>query len=188
MVVWTMMIDGRDVGIALIDLLHVPAIGFEALAHVLGEGERGGAVEGDTVVVVEPHQLAQAEVAGQRSGLVGDALHQVAVADQGVGHVVHDLVAWLVVAAGQEALGDGHAHGVAGALPKRAGGGLDARRAEGLGMAGGARAPLAEGLELVERQVVAVEVQHRVEQHRAVTGREHETVAVGPLGVLRIVA
>ena len=70
---------------------------------------------------------------------------------------------------------------VAEALAERAGGGLDAG---GQCRARGGRASRLphwrKRLQLVERQVVAGEVQQRVEQHRAVAGREHEAVAVGP--------
>ena len=57
-----------------------------------------------------------------------------------------------------------------------------------LGMAGGAAAELAEALQLVDASCSAVagEVQQRIEQHRAVAGREHEAVAVGPVGMRRI--
>ena len=47
-------------------------------------------------------------------------------------------------------------------------------------------AELAEALDLVERHVgVAAQVEPAVEKHRAVAGRQHEAVAVHPLGVLR---
>ena len=53
-----------------------------------------------------------------------------------------------------------------------------------LGVAGGAAAELAEALQLVERHVgVAGQMQQRIEQHRAVAGRQHEAVAVGPVGL-----
>ena len=110
-------------------------------------------------------------MAGQRGGLVGDAFHHVAVAEQGVGHVVDDGVTGLVVATGEKAFGHGHAHRVRRALPERARGGFDARGAKRLRMAGSARSPLPEGLEFVEGQVVTREVQHRVEEHGAVPGR-----------------
>ncbi len=57
-----------------------------------------------------------------------------------------------------------------------------------LGVAGGLRPPLAEVLQLFERQVVARQVQQRVEQHRAVAGGEQEAVAPLPLRVARVVA
>ena len=42
-------------------------------------------------------------------------------------------------------------------------------------------------LDVVQRQVVAGQVQQAVEQHRAVPGREHEAVAIGPVGIARVV-
>ena len=56
------------------------------------------------------------------------------------------------------------------------------RHAE-LGVARRARAPLAEALQVVEREVVAGQVEERVEEHRGVAGREHEPVAVRPVGM-----
>ena len=73
---------------------------------------------------------------------------------------------------------------VAEALAERAGRRLDARRVEVLRVARRVRAELAELLDLVEAEVVAGEVQARVEQHRGVAGREHEAVAVRPLRVV----
>ena len=61
------------------------------------------------------------------------------------------------------------------------------RHAE-LGVARRARAPLAEVLEVVEREVVAGQVEQRVDEHRGVPGREDEPVAVRPVGVGRGVA
>src|SRR5262249_14224722 len=63
------------------------------------------------------------------------------------------------------------------------------RRVGELGMARGFRVQLAEALDLVEGHVpVAREVEPRVEEHRAVTGREDETVAVEPLRVRRAIS
>ena len=100
--------------------------------------------------------------------------------------VVDDLVARAVEALGEEALGHRHADGVGDALPERAGRDLDARRVAALGVPGRARAPLAELLEVLEREVVAGQVQQRVLQHAGVAGAEHEAVAVGPLRVGRV--
>ena len=58
-----------------------------------------------------------------------------------------------------------------------------------LGVAGGLRAELAELLDVVlEADVVAGQVQRRVQQHRRVPARQHEPVAVGPLRMARVVA
>src|ERR1700740_2600216 len=60
--------------------LHVPAVGGEALDVALAvERQRGGAVDRNAVVVVADDQLAEAEVARDRRGLLADALHHVAV-------------------------------------------------------------------------------------------------------------
>ena len=88
----------------------------------------------------------------------------------------------------QPPLGDGHPDRVGEALAERPGRRLDARRQAVLGMARGPRAPLPERLEVVEREVVAGQVEHRVQQHRGVPGAQDEAVAVRPVGVRRGVA
>ena len=58
---------------------------------------------------------------------------------------------------------------------------------EVLRVAGARAAELAEVADLVHRRVrVAGQVEQRVDQHRAVAGREHEAVAVGPVRVGRV--
>jgi hypothetical protein len=89
------------------------------------------------------------------------------------------------VALAQEPLRQGEADAVGEPLAQRARRDLDAGghvHAVALWMARRERAPLAEALELVERQVVARQVQHAVEQHRAVAGGQDEAVAVRPRG------
>ena len=82
----------------------------------------------------------------------------------------------------QPPLGDGHPDGVGEALAERAGRRLDAGRQAVLGMARRPRAPLAERLEVVEVEVVARQVEERVEEHARVAGRQDEAVAVRPVG------
>src|SRR5262249_3035825 len=97
------------------------------------------------------------------------------------------------VTGGLPLAGDRHPDRGGDALSKRTGGRLDPRGPAVLGMAGGARAELAEALDVRERDrgladhlVVGIdrphpgEVQQRVEQHRSVAGREDEAVAAGP--------
>ncbi len=111
---------------------------------------------------------------------MGDAFHQVAIADQGVGHVVNERVVVAVEARRQPALGDGHADSVGQPLPQRPGGSLDAGRQVQLRVAGRQAAPLAEVHQVFQRQVVAGQVQQAIEQHGAVPGRQQEAVAVEP--------
>ncbi len=60
------LLDGLEI-VAILDHLDVPVVGLEALGDVLGEGELGGSVERDEVVVVEDDQLAEAEGSGERA-------------------------------------------------------------------------------------------------------------------------
>ncbi len=167
---------------------HVPAIGFETLGRVVGEPLGDLAVDGNAVVVVERDQLAEPEPAGERSRLVADALHQAAVADDHKRAMIDDGMAGPVELRGKRLFGDRHADRVGEALAERPGGGLDAegdaefRMPRRLGM------KLAEALELLDRQLIAGEMQQRVEQRRGVAVRQHEAVAVGPGRVGRIVA
>ena len=52
---------------------------------------------------------------------------------------------------------------------------------------GGLAAQLTKHFDVVQREIVAGEVEQAVEQHRCVTARQHEPVAIRPLGVFRIV-
>jgi hypothetical protein len=181
------LVDGAaDVGgIVAVAGDGVPAIGPVAGENVLGGGEIGGAVDGDAVVVPQDVEAPEAEMAGKARRLVVHPLHQVAVAGDHPGPVIDETVAEPRV---QVALGDRHPHRHAEALAERPGGRLDSGEHEVLRMAGAGRAELPEALQVVDRRpLVAGEVEQRVDQHRAVAGREHEAVAVRPGGILRIV-
>ena len=161
-------------------------IRLEPLERILGDGERGRAVDRDVVVVEQHDQAVEALMAGERAGLVADPLHEVAVARDHVGAVVDQIGA---EAGAQMALRERHADRIGEALAERPGGGLDAGRVAELGMAGGLRAELAKALDLGEVDPgIAGQVQERVQQHRAMAGRQHEAVAIGPLRRRRIEA
>ena len=76
----------RVVGVA--DPLHVPAIGEEARRNVVAEGEIGVAFDRDAVAVVDPAQIAEHQMARERGGFAGDALHHVAVAAHRINVVI----------------------------------------------------------------------------------------------------
>ena len=168
-------------GVVAVALKGGPARGLEAHHLVGAVGEAHGAVDGDAVVVEEHAELREPLHARERDRLVAHPLHEAAVARDHPGAVIDQLLA---PARAQHLLGHGHAHGGGEALAERARGGLDARRVVDLRMAGGAGAPLAEVPDLIQRHVgIARQMQQRVEQHRAVAGRKHEAVAVGPVGM-----
>ncbi len=72
---------------------HVPAVGFKAFGGIVGEPAFNVAVDGDAVVIIEGHQFAQLQGTGQGAHFVRDAFHHAAVAHEGVGVVVDDVVA-----------------------------------------------------------------------------------------------
>jgi hypothetical protein len=104
--------------------------------------------------------------AGQRAGLVADAFHHAAVAQEHVGVVVDDVVAGAVEFGGEQLLGQRHADRVARPWPS----GPVVVSTPGVTpyfrVARRLAVQLAEALDLAHRQVVAGQVQQRVQQHR----------------------
>ncbi len=177
------ILDGERyrLGIVTVDAGRVPARRPEALDLVVRDRQAGRAVDGDMIVVEQHDEAAELEMAGERDGLLAQAFHEAAVTRHAIGVVADDLIA---VSAIEQPLGESHADRVAEPLAEGAGRGLDAGGVAVFGMARRAGAELAEPLQLVQLHLrVAGEIEQCVEQHRAVAGGEHETVAVGPVGV-----
>ena len=192
--------DSREV-VGIADAQHIPAVGGKARAHVFGEGNAGRAFDGDVVVVVNPAEIVQLQVAGERSGLAGDAFHHAAVSAQAVNGVVKDVEARAVVAGGQPLARDRHADAGSHALAERAGGRFHAGGPAIFRMAGGPAAELAEVPYVVQRHAGPAEdfviridrlgtrqVEDRIQQHGSMAGGEHKAVAVGPDRVFGIEA
>ena len=145
------------------------------------------------VVVEDPTEVIQTQVARERCRLRADPLHQTAIAAHGVDVVVEDLKARAVVTVGKPAFADRHADAGRDALPQRAGGGLHTGNHAVFRMPGSLAAKLTEVADVIKRDrriaqalVVGIhgprpgEVKYRPEQHRGVAVREHEAVAAGP--------
>ena len=165
----------------------MPAVGFKTLGGVVGEPTFYFTVDGNAIVVVERNQLAQTQSARQGASFVGDTFHQAAIAHKGVSVVIDDIVVIAVELVGQNLLGQCHTHGVGDALTQRAGGGLNARRVAVLRVARSLGVHLTEVFQLFDGQIVAAQVQQRVDQHGAVAVGQDKAVAVSPVGVGRIV-
>ncbi len=121
------------------------------------------------------------QVAGQRRRLRRDPLHEIAVGADDVGVMVNDLIAGAVEAGRQHPLRDRQPHRVRKPLSKRPRRHLDTRSHAAFGMAGTARPPLPEPLELLQRQVVAAQMDHRIQQHRGVPRRHTRVPRAGRL-------
>ncbi len=175
------VVDRADV-VAVHRTDHVPPVGAEPLRRVVGEPVFDLAVDRNAVVVVDRDQLAELPRAGQRCGLVRNAFHQAAVAEEHPGAVIDDVEARAVELGGKQFLRERHADRVRESLPERPGRRLDARGQAVLRMARRPAVQLPELHEFLDRQVVTRQVQQCVLQHRAVTIRKNEAVAVGPAG------
>ena len=108
---------------------------------------------------------------GQRARLGRDALLHVAVGGDREGVVVDDVVAVAVEARREHPLGQRHPDRMRDALSQRAGGHFDPREVVVLRVPGRPRPELAELHDVVlETDVVAGQVERRIEQHRGVAG------------------
>ena len=124
-----------------------PTRRLEARHFIRRGGQRGGAVNGDIVVVPQHDQALGLQMPGQRNRFVGNAFFQIAVRGDDVGLVVHQLAA---IARIQMAFRNRHAHGIGDALAQRPGGGFDARQMAIFGMAGAGAADFAEILDVIQ--------------------------------------
>ena len=111
------------------------------------------------IVIIEIDQLAQFQMPGERGGFRRHAFHQIAVADQSVGEMMNDLKPWPIVPGGQIRFGDGHAHPVTESLTEWTCGDFHAGGHAALGVTGRVAAPLAKLFDLVEREIIACEIQ-----------------------------
>src|SRR5438552_8668646 len=118
------------------DPQYVPVIALEARGHVLRECKTRWAFDRDVVVVVNPAEVVEAEMACQGRSLRCHAFHQTAIAANHVHVVVEEIEARLVIATGEPLAGDRHADTGRHALPQWPRGGLDAGNPMVLGMAG----------------------------------------------------
>src|SRR5581483_3107546 len=73
------MLDAAGI-IRVADSQNAPAVGGKAKRHILGKGDVRAAFDRDPVVVVDPAEIVETEMAGERRRLRADAFHQAAVA------------------------------------------------------------------------------------------------------------
>ncbi len=81
---------------------------------------------------------------------------------------------------------DSHAHGVADALSERAGGGFDTGCVTVFRVSRGLGVELTELLQVLDGQVVTGQMQQGIDQHGAVAVGQHETIAIRPIRIARV--
>jgi len=124
-------------------------------------------------------------VTGDRNRFVADAFHQIAVACDHEGAVIDQRIAKARI---QNPLCQCHPHRIGQTLAKRSRRGLDAGRVAIFGMAGARATKLAKMLDVLDPDIgIAGQIKERIQQHGAVPGGQDEAVAVGPVGIGRVV-
>ena len=170
--------------------LHVPAVCLVPGRDILRLGDLGVVLDRDVVVVVEHGEVAEFLHRGQRGGLVGDALLDVAVRAERVDVVVERAGPGGGVRVEQAALaarGHGHADRVGQARAERPGGGLHAGGEPVLRVARGDAAPLPVVPEVVQGQPVTGQVELDVQGQAGMPAGQHEPVPAEPARVGRVV-
>ena len=144
------ILDPLDV-VGIADPQHVPLVGKKARRDVLGEGDVRVAFDGDVVVVVDPAQVVETEMPGQRGRLRADAFHQAAVAADRVDVVVEDVETGPVVPRSQPLPRDRHADAGGDPRAQRTGGRFNPGHEMILRMSRCLAAELAEVADVVQR-------------------------------------
>src|SRR5215469_7621603 len=137
----------------------------------------------------------------ERRSFATNAFHQVAIGTHCVDIEIENLESGPVESRGLPLARDGHSYAVSDALTQRTRGGLDSGSDVRLRMPRCPASELAEGLDVVERyrqifREISMlidaphlgEIQHRVEQHRGMSIRQNEPVAIQPRRIRGIVA
>mmetsp|Transcript_1214 Transcript_1214/g.3700 ORF Transcript_1214/g.3700 Transcript_1214/m.3700 type:complete len:318 (+) Transcript_1214:1403-2356(+) len=179
--------DRIHIRVAVLDRQHLPAICFIALAYILSERKLCVTVDGDAIVVVECNELPQAEMSSVCARFVGNALLHASISHDAVRVVIHKWHSWLVVDSCIVRLSGSEAHSVGNAHAKRAGRHLYAGSLEIFRVPRCFGTPLTELLDVVHRHaLIPGEVKQGVLQHATMARRQHEAVAVHPVGILRV--
>ncbi len=124
---------------------------------------------------------------GERARFRGDAFLQTTVAREADDMLIENHVLGRVESRGGHLRGHGYADGIGDALAERAGGAFHAGRLGEFRMTGRLAVQLTEAFDFLHRQVVAAEVQPRIEEHAPVTGRQDKVVAADPARLIRVV-
>src|SRR5262249_16070578 len=138
-------------------------------------------------------------MSGEGGGFVRDAFHHASISAQSVDVEVEQILKfWSVITGSQPLTGNSHIDTGRDTLAERSRSGLDTRCPTIFWMSGAAAIQLAECFDGVERNryfaksfIVFAhrsdlrQMQQGIKQHRRMSDREHEAIAIGPYWILR---
>jgi hypothetical protein len=107
------------------DMFNIPSIAGKPARHVFREGQVSRTFDRDAVFIVDPAEICEFEVPGERRCLGADSLHHIAVAAQGVNVVLKYAESRPIVSRCKPGLGNRHTNAHSNPLPQRAGRGFD---------------------------------------------------------------
>src|ERR1700756_2196391 len=137
--------------IRVADPRYVPAIAHEARGDVFTECEIRVSFDGDVIVIINPAEVSQFQVPGQRCGFARHPFHHVAISAHGINAEVEHLELWPIEMRFHPAFRNGHAYTVGHTLSERSGGGFNPRRQPVFRMSGRLAPELAETLDILQR-------------------------------------
>lgn len=178
---------------------YIPPVGQKPGGDVFGKRDVGVAFDRDVVVVVDPAEIVEPEVRGQRRRFGRHAFHEAAIAADRIDVVAENVVPRLVVAVRQPLLGDRHPDPGCDPLPERSRRRLHPGNPVILGVTRCAAVNLAEAADVVQgdRRLAQVfilgihglgpgQMKNGPEEHGGVTVGQDKPVAVGPDWILGI--
>src|SRR3954468_10871118 len=117
---------------------------------------------------------------------MGNAFHHAAIAEEYVGVVINYIMTIAIELCRKNFFSERHTDSVGDTLTKRTSGRFYTWGIAALRVAWRFRMQLTELLDVLNRQIVASQMQHRINQHRTVAIRQNKTVAIRPMRVSRV--
>mmetsp|Transcript_120559 Transcript_120559/g.232660 ORF Transcript_120559/g.232660 Transcript_120559/m.232660 type:complete len:226 (+) Transcript_120559:1203-1880(+) len=163
------LIDGRQV--MPINVENIPAQSLEFLGMVHRLGEISHLVQGDIIGIIDDDEIVKTIMASEGGCFKSHTFLQAAITTQGDNVVIKDLMILGVVLGGCKLGSSSHTHRVANARTERSSGGLDPgcvvlRRRE-FRMTRRHGFVTAKLLDLIQRKIVAGQVQPGIDEHGA---------------------
>ena len=172
-----------------IDILnHLPTVGVKTLWRIVSKPGVNLTINRDSVVVPNRNQFTKAQCSSERAYLVRNAFHQATISEKNIGSVVNNGVARAIELGRKYLFAKCHANGITKTLSQGSRGCLNPRRTTKFWVPRCCRVQLAKIPEFFYRQGVPGQVQQGIEQHRTVTVRQNESIAIGPLGIAWVIA